>query len=192
MSSDGFGNFDPLNNDLKKIFQRMISDIEKATKTGNLKGKWKIHEIDRDGVKGYSIEGRFGSEQPWEPLDPFDPLEPLNPMRRRRRPRPQRPFEASEGALREASEPLTDIFEDENTIKVYLEVRGKNKNNIQLNVTADKVEVKAENFYKTINLPTSSIDLEKASSTYKNGVLEITIPKKEKTQENNARKIRID
>ncbi len=191
MSSDEFfGEFDVFNSDLKKIIQRMMSELEKATKNGNLKGKWEINKIDRDGVKGYSIQGRFGSEQPLEPLDPFNPLEPLNPLRPR--PGPQRPFEVPESALKETSEPLTDILEDEKAIKIYFEVRGEDKNDIQLNVTAGKVEVKAKNFYKIINLPTSNIDLEKASSKYKNGVLEVTIPKKEKTLENDTRTIKID
>ena len=190
VSSDEFGEFDVFNSDLKKIIQRMMSEIEKVTRNGDLKGEWKINEIDRDGVKGYSIHGRFGSDQRWEPLDPFNPFEPLNPMRPR--PRPQRPFEVPESALKETSEPLTDIFEDEKTIKIYFEVRGEDKNDIQLNVTVDKAEVKAKNFYKMINLPTSNISVEKASSKYKNGVLEVTIPKKEKTLENDTRKIKID
>ena len=190
MSSDEFGEFDLFNSDLKKIIQRMMSELEKATRNGNLKGKWEINEIDRDGAKGYRIQGRFGSGQPWEPLDPFNPLEPLNPLRPR--PGPQRPFGTPESTSKETSEPLTDIFEDEKTIKIYFEVRGVDKSDIQLNVTADKVEVKAKNFYKTINLPTSNIDLEKASSKYKNGVLEVTIPKKGKTLENDTRKIKID
>jgi len=190
VSSDEFGEFDVFNSSLEKIIQRMMSEIEKATKNGDLKGKWKINEIDRDGVKGYSIQGRFGSDQPWEPLDPFNPFKPLNPMRPR--PRPQRTFEVPESALKETSEPLTDIFEDEKTIKIYFEVRGEDKSDIQLNVIAGKVEVKAKNFYKMINLPTSNISLEKASSKYKNGVLEVTIPKKENTLENDSRKIKID
>jgi HSP20 family molecular chaperone IbpA len=190
VSSDEFGEFDVFNNDLKKIIQRMMSTIEKATKKGNLKGKWKINEIDGDGVKGYSIQGRFGSAQPREPLEPFNPFDPLNPTRPR--PGPRRLFEVPESTLKEISEPLTDILEDENTIKIYFEVRGEDKKDIQLNVTTDKVEVKAKKLYKIIDLPTSNIDLEKASSKYKNGVLEVTIPKKEKTLENDTRKIKID
>ena len=89
-------------------------------------------------------------------------------------------------------EPLTDIFEDERSIKIYFEVRGEDKKDIQLNVTAGKVEVKAKNFYKMINLPKSNIDLENASSKYKNSVLEVTIPKKENTPEKDTCKINID
>jgi HSP20 family molecular chaperone IbpA len=191
VSSDEFGEFDVFKSDLKRIIQRMMSKFERATKNGNLKGKWEFNEIDSDGVKGYRLQGRFESGQPWEPLDPFNPFEPMNPMRPR--PRPQRPFaRVPESALKETSEPLMDVFEDGKTIKIYFEVRGEDKNDIQLNVTADKVEVKAKNFYKMISLPTSNIDLEKASSKYKNGVLEVKIPKKEKALEKDTHKINID
>jgi HSP20 family molecular chaperone IbpA len=190
VSSGEFGEFDVFSSDLKRMIQRMISEFERATKNGNLKGKWEINEIDSGGVKGYSLQGRFGSDQPWEPLDPFNPFEPMNPLRPR--PGPQRPFvRAPESALKETSEPLTDVFEVGKTIKIYFEVRGEDKNDIQLNVTVDKVEVKAKNFYKMISLPTSNIDLEKVSSKYKNGVLEVTIPKK-KILEKDLHKINID
>jgi len=186
MSPDEFGEFDVFSGNLKKIIERMMSEFEKA----NPKGKWDVNEIDRDGVKERIIRGRIGPDQPLDPLDPSNPFEPLDPMRPRAK--PQKPFEVPEIALQEINEPLTDVFDDEETIRIYFEVRGEDKNDIQLNVLADKVEVKAKNFYKTINLPTTNIDIEKASSKYKNGVLEVTIPKKEKTSLSDIRKINID
>ena len=185
-----FGDFDAFSSNFVKRIQRMMSEIDKATKNGDVRGKWEIKQIDRPGVKGYSIQGRFGSDQPLEPLDPFSPFEPLNPLRRR--PAPRRPFEVQESALKETREPLTDIFEEEKAIKIYVEVPGEEKDDIQLNVTAGKVEVKAKKFYNMIDLPTDNIDMEKASSKYKNGVLEVTIPKKEKTLKSDTRKINID
>lgn len=173
-----------------KRIQRMMNEIEKATKNGKLKGRWEIKQIDRKGVEGYTIQGRFKSDQPLDPHDPLNPFGPLNPMKRR--PKPRRPFEVSENALKENSESLTDLFEGQKAIKIYFEIRGVDKRNIQLNVTRDKVEVKAENFYKMINLPSSNIDLEKASSKYKNGVLEVVIPKKDAITKSDTRKINID
>lgn len=182
LSSDEFGEFDVFKSGFEKIIQRMMSELETIAKDENLKGEWAINEIEDNGIKGYSLQGRFESSQPWKPLDPFIPFEPMNPARPL--PRPQRPFaRLPESALKETGEPLADVFEDGKSIKVYFEVRGENKKDIQLNVTADNVEVKAKNFYKTINLPTSNIDLEKASCKCKNGVLEIEIPKTEKTLE---------
>ncbi len=185
-----FGNFDAFSSNFVKRFRKMMSEIDEATTNGNLRGKWEIEKIDNPGVKGYIIQGQFGSDQPLEPFEPFSPFEPLNPMRRR--PVPRRPFEVQESALKENREPLTDIFEEEKAIKIYMEVPGEEKDNIQLNVTAGKVEVKAKNFYKIIDLPTDNIDMEKASSKYKNGVLEVTIPKKEKSIKEETNKINID
>jgi HSP20 family molecular chaperone IbpA len=190
VSSDEFlGDLAFSSNFIKRI-QRMMSEFDEALKNGNLEGKWEIKQIDTPGVKGYRIQGHFGSDQPQEPLDPFSPFEPLDPMRRR--PTPRRPFEVQQGALKETREPLTDIFEDEKAMKIYVEVPGERKDDIQLNVTAGKVEIKAKNFYKIIDLPTGNIGIQKASSKYKNGVLEITIPKKNKTIKNDTHKIEID
>jgi len=185
MSSDEFGEFDLFNSNLRKIIQRMMNEVGKA----NLKGNWDISEIDRNGVKEYTIRGRYRSDTPLEPHDPLNPFEPLDPMRPR--PKPQRRFAVPEIASQENNEPLTDIFDDEETIRVYFEVRSKDKNDIQLNVTAGKVEVKTKDLHKTVELPTSNIDIGKASSKYKNGVLEVIIPKKEKTPESDTHKIDI-
>lgn len=169
----------------------MISEFETMAKDKHLKGRWKIDEIGGNGIKGYGIRGRFESGQPWKPFDPFVPFEPKNPVRPL--PKPQRPFaQVPESALKEASEPLVDVFEDGKTIKVYIEVRGDNSKDIQLNVTADKVEVKAKDFYKMVNLPTGKINPEKASSKCKNGVLEVEIPKMDQPPEKDMRRINID
>lgn len=155
-----------------------MSEFETIAKDKHLKGKWKIDEIAGNGIKGYTISGCFESGQPWKPFDPYLPFEPKNPFRPL--PKPQRPFaQVPESTLKETREPLADVFDDGKTIKVYIEVRGYNTKDIQLNVTKDKVEVKATNFCKTINLPKSKINPEKASSKCRNGVLEIEIPKKE-------------
>ena len=191
MSADEFfGDFDAFSSNFVKRIQRMMSEFDKAMKNGDFKGKWEIKQIDKPGVKGYTIQGHFGSDQHLEPLDPFSPFEPLDPMRRR--PAPRRPFEIDDSALQETREPLTDIFEEEKEVKIYVEVPGEEKDDIQLNVTAGKAEIKGKRFYKTIDLPTSNINLKKASSKYKNGVLQVTIPKKEKTPQNDTHTINID
>ena len=105
---------------------------------------------------------------------------------------PRRLFEVPEEALQEIREPLTDIFEDNKTVKIYVELPGEEKDDIQLDVTKGKVEVKAKRFRKTMQISTENIDEKRASSKYKNGVLEITIPKKEKSHEKGTRKTKID
>jgi len=156
-----------------KNMLREFNEIEKMIKSGKLKGKWDIKQIDEPERKGYVIQGRFWSNQPVEPFEPFKPW--------RRRPMPKRPFEVPEKALKEIREPLTDVFEEDKTVKIYVELPGEEEDDIQLNVTEGKVEVKAEKFYKMVEVPTSNVDVEKVSSKYKNGVLEVTIPKKDKS-----------
>ena len=157
--------------DFMKSIMREFNEIEKMIKSGKLKGKWDIKQIDEPSRKGYIIQGRFWSAQPVEPIDPFKPW--------KRRPMPKRPFEAEEKAFKEIREPLTDVFEEDKAVKIYVELPGEEKDDVQLDFAEGKVEVKAKKFYKMIEVPTSNIDVEKASSKYKNGVLEVTIPKKE-------------
>lgn len=159
--------------DFMKNMLREFNEIEKMIKSGKLKGEWDIKQIDEPGRKGYVIQGRFWSNQPIEPFEPFKPW--------RRRPMRKRPFEVPEKALKEIREPLTDVFEEDKAVKIYVELPGEEKDDIKLNFTEAKVEVKAKKFYKIIEVPTSNIDIEKASSKYKNGVLEVTIPKKDKS-----------
>jgi hypothetical protein len=88
----------------------------------------------------------------------------------------------SENVLTEKQEPLVDVFEENNTIKIYVEVLGEIKNKMRLNVTKDHVEITARNFYKLIDLSTYCVEQEKAYYKYNNCVLEIDIPKKEKAE----------
>lgn len=167
-----FGDFG-FNGDFTKSMLREFNDIEKMLKSGKLKGKWDIQKIDEPERKGFVIQGHFWSAQPIKPFEPFKPWT--------RRPMPKRPSEVPEKALKEIREPLTDVFDEDKTVKIYVELPGEEEDDIQLNVTEGKVEVKAKKFHKMIEVPTSNVDIEKASSKYKNGVLEITIPKKEKS-----------
>jgi len=138
----------------KKLTERMfkqMEEIEKAIQSGRLKGEWDVKPIEKPGVRGYVAKGQF---QLGEPLT------------------------IPKQALDETREPLTDVFEDEEHVKLYIELPGVEKDAIQLNVTAGQAEIKAKNFYKTIDLPTRNIEFNKATANYKNGVLEVLIPKK--------------
>jgi len=180
--------FDEPFSDLSKLMRKLreISDIEKAVRDGEIKGKWYVKEINEPGVKGYAILGQFGPEEPLEPPNPFELPNPL------KRPlTPERPYSISEEALQETYEPLIDVFEGENEVKIYVELPRIEKEDIQLNIVEGGVEIKAKNFYKIIEVPTN-VDLEKASSKHKNRVLEVTIPKKKKNSESENQRIRIE
>lgn len=76
-------------------------------------------------------------------------------------------------------------------IRVYVEMPGEDKEDIQLNVVQGKVEIKGKNFYKTVDLPEGHIDVERASSRYKNGVLQVSIPKKDQAKEKDTSRIHL-
>jgi HSP20 family protein len=177
-----FGDFDIFKKFVKKS-QGEFDEILKKIRSGAMKGIWEIKEINEPGVKGYAIQGRFGAD---ETADPFEPLKPL-----KRRPLPENPFEVPKTALKEMREPLVDVFEESNAIKIYAELPGEEKDDIKVNIAGDKIEIKAENFYKIANLPSTHLAIESMSSEYKNGVLEITIPKRKALREKDARKTKM-
>ncbi|MEM0285866.1 MAG: Hsp20/alpha crystallin family protein, partial [Candidatus Methanomethyliaceae archaeon] len=81
--------------------------------------------------------------------------------------------------------PLIDIMTTENEVKVFVELPGVDKEKIKLTGTPTKLVISAEGemhkYYKEIELPTE-VEIEKAKSTYKNGVLEVVLPKKSKEE----------
>ncbi len=175
-----FRDFNPFSGRFTEKIQKRMEELEEAVKSGKLKGDWDFKRIDKPGVKGYIIQGRFWTDEPLEAIEPFDIFEPFRPGKRR--PMPERPFKIPEEASKEVRDPLTDVFEEDNALKVYVELPGEEEANIQVNFKEGKVEVKAKKFYKIMELPTDNIDKEKMASKYKNGVLELTIPKKGKLE----------
>jgi HSP20 family protein len=173
----GFGAFD--SRFLKKM-RAQVDNILKQIKNGELEGTLEKREIKDPNVDGFIIIGRFGSDKA---LEPFEPIKPLN-----RRPLPENPFELPKTSQKEIREPLTDIFEVDNATKIYIELPGEEKEDIKLNVVNNGIEIEAKNFYKKIKLPNVSVSKEAISTNYKNGVLEITIPKKQKLRKEDSKK----
>jgi HSP20 family molecular chaperone IbpA len=183
-----FFNFDEIFRDFNEIIKRFqrFETLEQGLKSGKLKGGWDVKQIDEPNIKGYVIQGRFYSDQPVKPYDPFTPKDPFE-----RRPTPQRSFQPSTLTTKETRAPLTDVFQEEKAIKIYVELPGEEKDDIQLNVTKGQVEIKAKNFYKMIQVP-KNIEIEKATSKYNNGVLTIIIPKDETLPSDDKQRITID
>ncbi len=96
---------------------------------------------------------------------------------------------------------LYDLEETNNEVIARFEIPGVDKKDIQLTVTDNSIEVKAEKkqeaktekkefksekrsykgFYKRIVLPTT-VNSEETKAEYKEGILEIKVPKKEKAK----------
>jgi HSP20 family protein len=169
MSDDSEDLFD----DVDKFYQRLtkkmfgeMKDIEDAIRSGKLEGEWDIKPIEEPNVKGYIARGRFefGDEKPLKTLT--------------------LPKQISE----EQREPLTDIFQGNDSVKLYVELPGVEKTDIKLNVTPRHAEIKAKNFSKTVDLPNLDLEVNKATANYKNGVLEVTIPRTEKIVDKDHKK----
>lgn len=178
-----FRDLEILDRKLMQTFQKELDTILEAVKNGKMKGDWQVKEINEPGTKGFIVQGRFGSEDRLEPLEPLKPLRP--------RPLPETPFQLPKETQDETREPLTDIFNEQDATKIYVELPGEEKDDIKLETQEGQIKIKTRSFYKIIDLPATPLALEAMTSTYKNGVLQITIPKKAKLRDKDSRNARM-
>ena len=84
--------------------------------------------------------------------------------------------------VREEREPLVDVVDSSDKIQVVVELPGVEKTDIKLYGTDDALTISVDTpqyrYYKEIKLPVKT-RIKEARSTYKNGVLEVVIPKLE-------------
>ena len=84
--------------------------------------------------------------------------------------------------VREEREPLVDIVEAEGEMHVVVELPGVEKTDIKLHGTEDSLTISVDTpqykYYKDVELP-AKVRVKEARSTYKNGVLEVVVPKAE-------------
>jgi len=82
--------------------------------------------------------------------------------------------------VKEEREPLVDVVETDSEVRVVAELPGVEKTDIKLHGTEDSLTVSVDTaqykYYKEVTLPVK-VRVKDAKSTYKNGVLEVVIPK---------------
>src|SRR5215472_8833869 len=82
-------------------------------------------------------------------------------------------------------EPLVDVTTTDSEVKVVAEMPGITKDKIKINVYDNTVEVRSEDpqrkYHRTIEIPQET-NIETATSSYNNGILEITFKKKDRTK----------
>jgi len=87
--------------------------------------------------------------------------------------------------IKEERDPLVDVVNTDGEVKVVAELPGVNKKDIKLHVLDDiltiSVNTPDHKYYKEIKLPTE-VKPKNAKTSYKNGVLEVTLQKTEKRQ----------
>jgi HSP20 family protein len=85
--------------------------------------------------------------------------------------------------IKDEREPLVDVTTTDSEVKVIAELPGVEKTDIQLKATDDSLTVSVDNpgrrYFKRIDLP-AKVDPQKTRSSYKNGILEVSLPKKDK------------
>ncbi|MBE0520986.1 MAG: Hsp20/alpha crystallin family protein [Candidatus Methanoperedenaceae archaeon] len=120
------------------------------------------------------------------------------PGRRRLLPSRLLPSGEEKGELVEQRQPFIDVVETDNEVIATAEMPGLEKEDINLNISEDRLEISAEtkheekkeekgyvyreisrgSYYRAISLP-SSVDPDNSKATYNNGVLEVKMPKTE-------------
>lgn len=80
----------------------------------------------------------------------------------------------------EVREPMTDVFDEKEEIRVYAEMPGVNQQDIKLDLRGDILDISAQSgdrkYHKEVLLP-AKVKAETLESSYKNGILEIKIKK---------------
>jgi HSP20 family protein len=91
-------------------------------------------------------------------------------------------------------EPLTDINETDSQIAITVELPGVIKEDIDINVMEEKVEVKVKTesrkYFKSIDL-NSPVETDSSKATYTNGILDLVLSKKE-SDEPKGTKVQVD
>jgi HSP20 family protein len=97
--------------------------------------------------------------------------------------------------VKQEREPLVDIIDTNGEIKVIVELPGVEKEDIKLSGTEDKLTISVEaperRYFKEIEMP-AKVDPKKAKTTYKNGVLEITVSKIGEKRKPSGEQIKIE
>ncbi len=88
---------------------------------------------------------------------------------------------SSHGAtVEEEREPITDVFDEDQEIRVYAEMPGVNQNDIILDLTEDILDISAHTgdrqYHKEVLLP-AKVQVDTMTSSYSNGILEIKVKK---------------
>jgi HSP20 family protein len=97
--------------------------------------------------------------------------------------------------VKEEREPLVDVIQTDGEVQIVVELPGVDKQDIKLHGTEDALTISVETperkYYKEVKLPVK-VKVKEAKTQYKNGVLEITLPKTSEEKEPKGEPIGID
>ncbi len=97
--------------------------------------------------------------------------------------------------VREEREPLVDVISTDGEVKVIAELPGVEKEDIKLHGTENMLTISVDTpqrkYFKDVELP-AKVKIKQAKTTYKNGVLEVTLPKIEEEKKPKGEPIKIE
>ncbi|NCO23943.1 MAG: heat-shock protein Hsp20 [Candidatus Infernicultor aquiphilus] len=143
--------------DLISLADKVTKEAGEIKKFGEIKGLPK----EAKGIYGFSIKTLAGGK----PL-----VETFGNIKKT----PKGP------TVEEEREPLTDVFDEKEEVRVYAEIPGVNEEDIKLDLKGDILDILAKSgdrkYHKEILLPVK-VKSETLISSYKNGILEVKIRK---------------
>jgi HSP20 family protein len=108
-----------------------------------------------------------------------------------------RPTKTAKGnaIISEEREPLTDIIEGEDDVAITIEIPGVEKEDIDLNVKEYELEINVDTphhkYHKKLDLP-CKVKPKSTKATYKNGIIDIVLEKKDKKKNGTGHKVSIE
>jgi HSP20 family protein len=100
-----------------------------------------------------------------------------------------------EFAASDEMEPLTDIIEGDDSVSITVEIPGVERDDVDLTATDDTLEITVDTptrkYHKVIDLP-CCVKAKSTKATYKNGVLDIVLDKKEKKKDSGGYRVSIE
>lgn len=100
-----------------------------------------------------------------------------------------------EQLISEEREPLTDIIEGDEDVAITVELPGVEREDIDLNATNESIEIKVDTpqrkYHKKLALPCDVIP-KTTKATYKNGILDIVLKRREKKKPGEGYKVNIE
>jgi len=149
-----------------------MAKSEKYEKTINLGKKGVAHA--HFSVSSHPIRGSYAAK-PTSQLNISKPKKKTSPIRK--------PTPPAAGPIRER-EPIIDVFEEENDIRVTAELPDTKESEIKLKVENNTLiistEASANKCHKQVKLPTAVIK-DVIESNFKNGILEVKLKKVKNT-----------
>ena len=166
--------FDQMRREMERVFQEQFADIDETKVPKDLVREYQTPEGDKVREVGPLVYGYSMTVGP----DGRPKVREFGNIRS-----PTMGF-ANKPLISGETEPLADVTTTDKDVKVVVEMPGIEKKDIKINAHDNTVEVFTINsaprkYRKTIEVP-SEADIETARSTYKNGILEITLNKKAK------------